>query len=247
MKQKNKILSLLLAICLAVGLMPTAAFAAGGDKTIMLGTSGIKDPTAAGNTYKTYYTPNSYIYFGKNGSTPIKWRVLDADKANDNSTDGMFLLSEYLLASGIKFKAAWDTDDNDGQTNPNEWQHSDAQNWCKTFASNQSNFSQAEQGAMLGLQKTDVSERNLYQLGWGESRLVADDKMFFLSVRELANYVGSYSNAPGLKATFVDGSFNIWWLRSPCTSPQDWGGRGLLRWFCVQLHREQFLDCSSRF
>lgn len=212
MKPKSKLLSLLLVICLVAGLMPTAALAADGDKTIMLGTSGIKDPTAEGNTY---YTPNSYIYYGKNGETPIKWRVLDADKANDSSTDGMFLLSEYLLASGVQFEAAWNSDDDDGQTNPNEWQYSDAQNWCKTFASNTSNFSAAEQSAMLGIAKTDSTESNLYSLSWGESSLTADDKMFFLSVRELADYVGSYDGAPGLTATFVGGSAGVWWLRSP--------------------------------
>ena len=41
MKPKRKLLSLLLAICLVAGLMPTAALAADGDKTIMPGTSGI--------------------------------------------------------------------------------------------------------------------------------------------------------------------------------------------------------------
>ena len=41
MKPKSRILSLLLAICLVAGLMPTTALAAEGDKTIMLGTSGI--------------------------------------------------------------------------------------------------------------------------------------------------------------------------------------------------------------
>ena len=204
--------ALLLCLALVAGLMPTAALAADGDKTIMLGTSGIKDPTAEGSTY---YTPNSYIYFGMNGETPIKWRVLDADKANDNRTDGMFLLSEYLLASGVQFEAAWNSDDGDGQTNPNEWQHSDAQVWCKTFASNTSNFSAAEQSAMLGITKTDSTESNLYSLSWGESSLTADDKMFFLSVRELADYVGSYGGAPGLTATTVDGSAGVWWLRSP--------------------------------
>ena len=212
MKPKSRILSLLLAICLVVGLMPTAALAADGSKTIMPGTSGIKDPTAEGSTY---YTPNSYIYFGKNGETPIKWRVLDADKANDSSTDGMFLLSEYLLASGVQFEAAWNSDDNDGQTNPNEWQNSDAQVWCKNFASNQSNFSQAEQGAMLGIAKEDSGENSLYSISWGKSSLTANDKMFFLSVRELADYVGSYDGAPGLPATTVDGSAGVWWLRSP--------------------------------
>lgn len=54
MNPKSKLLSLLLVISLIAGLMPTAALAADGDKTIMLGTSGIKDPTAEGSTY---YTP----------------------------------------------------------------------------------------------------------------------------------------------------------------------------------------------
>ena len=71
-------------------------------KAIQLGTSGIKDPTEVTEEDGEHYTPNSYIYFGvnsKNNGTPIKWRVLDADKANDGATAGMFLLSEYLLES----------------------------------------------------------------------------------------------------------------------------------------------------
>lgn len=141
MKTRKRLLAILLCLCMVATLLPTTAFAADGDKTIMLGTSGIKDPTAEGNTY---YTPNSYIYFGKNGNTPIKWRVLDTDKANDGSTDGIFLLSEHLLARGVQFEAACDSDDGDGQTNPNAWQHSDAQEWCSTIATNTSNFSPTE-------------------------------------------------------------------------------------------------------
>ena len=215
MKTKKRFLAILLCLCMVATLLSTTAFAADGDKTIMLDTKGISSPTAESKTNGTYYTPNDYIYFGKNGNTPIKWRVLDADKANDNSTAGMFLLSEYLLARGVQFEAAWDSDDGDGQTNPNEWQHSDAQEWCKNFASNQSNFSQAEQGAMLGVEKTDSTENDLYSLSWGESSLTETDKMFFLSVRELADYVGSYDKAPGMAATFVDDSSGVWWLRSP--------------------------------
>ena len=64
MKLKNKIIGLLLVFCLAAGLVPTVAFAADGGKTIMSGTSGIKDPTATSNDQGTYYAPNSYIYFG---------------------------------------------------------------------------------------------------------------------------------------------------------------------------------------
>ena len=181
-------------------------------QAIMLGTSGIKDPTENTDTQGKFYTPNSYIYFGVNGSDPIKWRVLDADKANDKSTDGMFLLSEYLLGGGVSFDI--DKAPNAGQTNPNEWQHSDAQAWCSEFASNLSNFTTAEQNAMLGVAKID-NAGNIYGTDWGESSLTDADKMFFLSVWELADYVGDYSGAPEMKATYVDGSADMWWLCLP--------------------------------
>lgn len=86
MKPKRRIISFLLAICLVAGLMPTVAFATGSDKAIMLGASGISDPTSTQNSRGRYYTPSDYVYFGVKGSDPIKWRVLDADKTNDGTT-----------------------------------------------------------------------------------------------------------------------------------------------------------------
>ena len=209
---KKRFLSLLLCMVLALGLLPTAAFAAEGDtavKAIQLGTGGISDPAKVTVDGKgDYYTPNSYIYFGVNSgdnNTPIKWRVLDADTANDGKTSGMFLLSEYLLASGVYF--------NSDYTNNNAYQGSDAQRWCSNFADN--NFSTMEQGAMLGVTKTDSAGNNLYYIKWGVSSLTADDKLFFLSVRELADYVGNYKAAPGMLATDTAQSAGAWWLRSP--------------------------------
>lgn len=202
---KKRLLSLLLTICLVAGLVPTVVIAADGDKAIMSGTSGIKDPTATPDDQRTYYVPNSYIYFGVNGGTPIKWRVLNADKANDESTNGVFLLSEYLLASGI-------ASNQDGSAN--EGQQSYAQEWCKNFASNLSNFSQTEQSAMLGVAKTD-SEESLYGREWGESSLTREDKMFFLSARELFDYVANFSYTYLLQATFIGSESDLWGLRSP--------------------------------
>ncbi len=202
---KKKLISLLLACAMALCLMPTAAMAASNGKAIQLGTSGIEDPIEFTTAKGKHYTPSSYIYYGVNGdsSAPIKWRVLDADKANDRSPAGMFLLSEYLLESVDAFESAWDSDDRDGQINPNQWQHSDAQKWCIEFASATSNFSVTEQKAMLGVAKADSSEIQLYDINWNESSLTGSDKMFFLSARELSDYVGSYSYAPGLAATFA--------------------------------------------
>ena len=179
--------------------------------TIQLGTGGISGPTEEEEDGKgSYYVPNSYIYFGVNSgnsSTPIKWRVLDADMANDGTTSGMFLLSEYLLASDVQFRYNESID--------NAYQGSAAQFWCGLFLSNRLNFSTVEQDAMLGLVKTDSAEDDLYSISWGESSLTATDKLFFLSVQELADYVGNYLATPGMAATNTSLSASEWWLRSP--------------------------------
>lgn len=178
---------------------------------IQLGTGGISGPTEEEEDGKgSYYAPNSYIYFGVNSgnsSTPIKWRVLDADTANDGTTSGMFLLSEYLLASDVQFRYNESID--------NAYQGSAAQFWCGLFLSNRLNFSTVEQDAMLGLVKTDSAEDDLYSISWGESSLTATDKLFFLSVQELADYVGNYLATPGMAATNTSLSASEWWLRSP--------------------------------
>ena len=178
---------------------------------IQLGTGGISGPTEEDvDGQGSYYAPNSYIYFGVNSgnsSTPIKWRVLNADTANDGTTSGMFLLSEYLLASDVQFRYNESID--------NAYQGSAAQFWCGLFLSNRLNFSTVEQDAMLGLVKTDSAEDDLYSISWGASSLTATDKLFFLSVQELADYVGNYLAAPGMAATNTSLSASEWWLRSP--------------------------------
>ncbi len=78
------ILSILICFCMA-SVFPITAFAADTGKAIQLGTGGISDSTEVIDNNKSV----SYIYFGVNSgnsNTPIKWRVLDADKANDGTT-----------------------------------------------------------------------------------------------------------------------------------------------------------------
>ena len=198
---KKRLFGLLLTVCLVVGIMPTAAFAADGDKMmIMSGTSGIESPTPSAESGNIHYTPNSYIYFGAKSDSPlIRWRVLDANWANDKSTPAVFLLSENLVAGLSLYKG-------------NGWQGSDAQEWCQNFASNSSYFSEAEQNAMLGIAKTDDAE-SLFGYAWGESSLTTDDKMFFLSAREVADYVANYNGASELKV-LENYYTRAWWLRS---------------------------------
>ena len=175
---------------------------------IQLGTGVITDPTATTNNVGTYHTPNSYIYFGvnsDNNNTPIKWRVLDANKANDGTTAGMFLLSEYLLASGVTFRS--------DAPGPKSYQGSSAQAWCHAFATTTDNFSSAEQAVMFGVTKSDSAEAELYKYSWGTSSLTESDKLFFLSIRELADYLVNY-NSDKLSATDTAQDKGHWWLRS---------------------------------
>ena len=106
---KKRILSILLIICMVFCLVPTGAFAADSTNTqypaIYSNTKPISNPTKVQNGKNIHFEPNSYIYFGDNGGEPIKWRVLDTDKANDGSKNGMFLLSEYLLDNNVKYNS----------------------------------------------------------------------------------------------------------------------------------------------
>ena len=84
MKPKSKLLSLLLTICLVVGLMPTAAFAAGTDtgKAIQLVDSGTAANIGGGQADNIYFGTYQQSSDGSGGynTDPIKWRgVGDAE------------------------------------------------------------------------------------------------------------------------------------------------------------------------
>ena len=217
---KKRILSILLTLCMVISLVPTGVFAveraAKDTAAITFDTRRILSPTKVTNGKNVHFEPNSYIYFGINGvstlygvnyAAPIKWRVLDAEKACDGKTNGMFLLSEYLLAHNVEYKSYI--------FGSNKYDGSAARGWCRSFAAGQSNgiFTDPERDAMRLVTKTDKTE-NLYDWTWGGSGLTDGDNMFCLSVREAIDYIGNYDNAPGLAATDIDGNSDGWWLRS---------------------------------
>ena len=208
MKPK-RIISFLLAICLVVGLMPTAAFAAGTDtgKAIQLGTSGISGYDSAAGY--------DYIYFGNwtapDGNTisgPIKWRVLD-DKTNTGES-GLFLLSDSLLGSGTYGGVYFDKSGN----NSNVYQNSTAQAWCINLYG--SSFSEGEQSAVLATTKSDAeftSSKYSYPFAASEN-ILNGDKVFFLSAEEAENSAYGFANDNARIANYGGGA-GVWWLRSP--------------------------------
>lgn len=194
----GRLLAALLSLCLLIGLVPgaqTTAFADGTDKAIVPGVAGLNDPVFSNG----YYYPSDYIYFGLYQGSPLKWRVLDADKAFDKQTDGVFLLTDGLLET-MRYNPY------NGST---AWEGSEAQAWCKAFAGSTSNFSAVEQGVMMGIAKTE-GEYDLFEMPWGECILSAQNKMFFLSVQEYYDYVAAW-------ASIVAHVSNHFWLRTPNT------------------------------
>ncbi len=209
---KKKLVSLLLAICLVVGLLPTAAFAAGTEtgKVIQLvdnGTAANMDGWDSTNGY-------NYIYYGTWKDSPIKWRVLD-DQTNTGER-GLFLLSEELLGTGtdggVYFKQ-------DGSSNA--WQGSDAQAWCKDFAGIDGNsvtdaFSAAELAAILETTKDDAA----YSDFAASDNILNGDRVFFMSAEEAENSEYGFINDAARVANYGDNS-GVWWLRSPAADDTD--------------------------
>ena len=207
MKPKRRILSLLLAICLVVGIMPTAAFAANNDKAIQLGASNISGYDST-NGY-------DYIYYGEWDNSPIKWRVLDEQTNTQN--EGLFLLSDVLLGTGTDGGVYFDNSGN----NSNVWQKSTAQTWCKNFYSN--NFSSKEQNAVLATTKSDSAYTTTsFGDAYGVSSL-SGDKVFFLSAEEAENSAYGFTDDNARIANYGN-SAGYWWLRSPYANTTSYAG-----------------------
>ncbi|MCD7864241.1 MAG: DUF6273 domain-containing protein [Lachnospiraceae bacterium] len=227
MKMRRKwkrTVSLLLALCLVAGLLPTTtAFAAGTDtgKAIQLVTA--SNPTGGISGYDST-NGYDYIYYGYwtapddyTTSGAIKWRVLDDETNFDSDGDGtndagLFLLSDALYGSGASGDVYIDS------TYPysNAWQGSEAQTWCNTFAS--SAFSATELAAIIAATKSDNAFiSSTYSTSFSaSSNILNDDKVFFLSAEEAENSAYGFINDAARIANYGAG-IGVWRLRSPQT------------------------------
>ena len=207
---KKRIISVLLLCCMALGLLPTTAFANnGGAKAIQLGTSGISGYDSTNSSYDC-------IHFGTWNNSTVKWRVLDTktNMANAREGDGFFLLSEALLGTGEFGGVEFD------YTTPyfNDWKGSRAQDWCNDFYSR--SLSITEQKAVLATSKSDA----LYGMYYDASDNILDgDKVFFLSAEEAENAAYGFTDDNARIANYGDSAVG-WWLRSPRRLKHDSAG-----------------------
>lgn len=154
-------------------------------------TGGIVGYNGAAQTY-------NYIYMGKSGEAPIKWRVLN-NKTSAGET-GLFLLSENLIGT-TKFSG---TD--------NVWSGGTAQSFCVNFY--ESSFSAKEQTAILPTSVTDAAYPSATPLFAGATDILNGDYVFFLSAEEAEKEAYGFTNTAN-KIAKVGEEAKKWWLRSP--------------------------------
>ncbi|MBE7008901.1 MAG: hypothetical protein E7422_07185 [Ruminococcaceae bacterium] len=195
---KKRALSALLALCMALALLPWAAVPARAAVTrrqLMLGASGlIKD---------------NIIYFGNEHDNEYQrsWRVLSPAGVNStlpvSGTDRVLLISS-VAREVINFDNA-----------STAWADSNAQKWCKKFYTD--NFNDLEKAAIA---ETTLDEQNDktyqnkpycydYKYFHFAAAPLSADRLFFLSAEEAATYLKT--NA----ARQPSGASAGWWLRSP--------------------------------
>ena len=219
---KKRILSILLCLCMAACMLPTVAFAAGAENDKAIQLVNTNNPTGGISGYNNSY---DYIYMGSYNGSPIKWRVLDTKTNMENATegDGLFLLSDVLLGTGISGDVYFD---NSGNIR-NAWQSSTAKTWCNNFYV--SSFSNGEQGAVLATTKSDEA----FTKGTGgisftaSENILNGDKVFFLSAEEAENSAYGFTDDNARIANYGNNA-GVWWLRSPYDFPDYAGYAGVV-------------------
>ena len=231
MKPKSKLLSLLLTICLVVGLMPTAAFAAGTDtgKAIQLVDSGTAANIGGGQADNIYFGTYQQSSDGSGGynTDPIKWRVLE------NADGQLFLLSDQNL-DVFQYHT-----DNESVT----WETSTMRFWLNGYDASHNTggdsgidytsdnfigtaFSAKEQAAIADTEVfNDDNPTNGTEGGNNTT-----DQIFLLSIAEAQNssYFADNSSRIATNTAYVAGGGKLgssymngvgeagyWWLRSP--------------------------------
>lgn len=231
MKPKSKLLSLLLTICLVVGLMPTAAFAAGTDtgKAIQLVDSGTAANIGGGQADNIYFGTYQQSSDGSGGynTDPIKWRVLE------NADGQLFLLSDQNLDvfqyHTDSESVTWETSTMRSWLNGYDASHNTGGDSGIDYTSDNfigTAFSAKEQAAIADTEVfNDDNPTNGTEGGNNTT-----DQIFLLSIAEAQNssYFADNSSRIATNTAYVAGGGKLgssymngvgeadyWWLRSP--------------------------------
>ena len=239
MRFGKRVTGLLLVACLAVGMTPTMAFAEETESkpAIMLGTSGIGNPTPPQNENSPW--TGSYVYFGIYNSSPVKYRVLD----NETTVFGgktMLLDCESILWTGDGSNGCSDSRfDKDGKANEgaskaNEWAYSDIKRFLNSEQGGSEgsaydysltgfltkSFSKTEQNAIAESTKDNKSDKDGDGADSFDWEPLNGEKIFLLDAKEATNTSYGYGNTYGDSENRKKAGGSLWWLRSSYSSSQ---------------------------
>lgn len=179
---------------------------------------------------------NIWYYRDQTAGDKPYWRVLDASKANDKTTNAIFVVAESTwegLNPEMSFRG-----NNNSQVVDN-WADSRAKIWCDRFYDNV--FSGGEQASIIGVNVNAVnlacgSAAALYLPGPGNGPGTVRDlsistrnKVFILSLSEVRDYLSNSrynTQDPLRKAKRYDGTFTMYLLRSIYNAVPEYVGVG---------------------
>ena len=214
----------LLAACLVMALLPTAALATGTGKAIQRVSNGSAGNISGGQADNVYFGK----YFQSNNSTkdPVKWRVLS------NTGGQLFLLSDQNL----------DVFQYHTEEENVTWETSTMRSWLNGYGASSnaggdngtdytsdnflgSAFSDKEQTAIVRTTVVNDDNKDDNYGTNGEGGNNTTDHIFLLSIAEASNssyFPGSYNSRFSTNTAYVAGKGmngvgknDRWWLRSP--------------------------------
>ena len=178
------------------------------------GTSKITAPVAPKNIAS--YWSGSYVYYGNNGGTPIKFRVL-APNTTEFGVSSMFLDSDTILFSKTF-------------GNNNRWSTSELKQYLNGTFLTGGSFTSQEQGAIAKSYKNGHSLVEGVGAGqvtnWTKNVFrsyvaLEGEKIFVLDAEDLSNIQYGYDNSDEECNTRIKNSADTyWWIRS--ANANDW-------------------------
>ena len=232
-RMKKQLVAILLSAAMIVLLLPMTGFgtvvtaAEEQDKTITgLGTSSIKAPKDPEDENADW--TGSYVWFGKYGGTPLKFRVL-APQTNLYGSNTMLLDCDNAL-----YKFAFDKDNvaNSGANSPTQWLYSDLRANLNEngFLDRANGLSECEKAAIAYSRITShplVSGTGINNVSYSTKTVhgnfvgIGGDKIFVLDAEDVSNRLYGYQVSDDARAVRVKetlkGEHAWWWVRSGCT------------------------------
>lgn len=208
-------------------------------KTITgLGTGMIADPVKPAQNSDAW--KGSFVYFGKYGGSPVKYRVLDAGTTDYSVADEEGDKTETMLldCNTILYYQKFDEDviANETGKKVNDWSISDVKASLNgtDFLDNEDVFTSVEKNAIAKSTRaghvlttdseTGVNVSEFTKQAFENYIALDGEKVFLLDAEDVSNEAYGYSMLDGDTENRIKAgsAYAYWWLRSACTNNDKW-------------------------